>query len=482
MKAPIRTLIAASLSSLVAISYSAGGKANERANANEIEQPDYQGNDFYRAIGKLNGALTCTGSFIAIHDSPDAPAYVLSNGHCAIDPFNERSANTITVDEPVNYTIAFNYFHDSKDKAISVRIESIVYATMKGTDIALLKTDQTIAQLRQQGLEPFRLSDAETTVGEAITVSGIPIRVDALQNSFCTRGRQVDVVENYWHWYAMVSNACEGISTGSSGSPVFNAHQSIIGVLNTTSTGAIGETCYNGNPCEVTDQGPRVTPGQNYAVPTRGLSACFDPKGIFNLAATGCTLPKPSGIEVQDYPTLFAGNETTNTVWKFSIRSAVDNVRVKKTRRLTTSDSCQDIMGYGLPMQVSQFRPQEELLNIRDEAVYQYCVIAGHDERAEHPEVVQVIVDNTPPTLKPRINILLVGEVYRIEPIFNVPEYADYYVGLVTNPSLTCANVPYAPYRRIAFNAPSSLTKICVYGYDLARNKSPIFEYLPLQP
>ncbi|WP_109512930.1 trypsin-like serine peptidase [Pseudomonas ovata] len=483
MNTTLRTLITVSLSSLATLGSAANVTADDRTPPHEVEQPGYQGNDFYRAVGKLRGALTCTGSLIAPNASPDAPAYILSNGHCAANPFQLQSSNRIMVNEPVDYTIEFNYFHDSKDKTLPVRIASIAYGTMKGMDIALLKTDRTVAQLREQGLEPFRLSDAETTVGDTIMISGIPARVDALQNATCTHGRQVDVVENNWHWYAQVSNTCQGISTGSSGSPVFNADRAVIGVLNTTSTGAVGETCYNGNPCEVTDKGPRVIPEHNYVVPTQGLSACFDPQGIFTLGAPGCPLPKPSGLDVQNYPTIFAGhNETLNTTWQFDVQTSVKDIRVKKIRLDTPGDSCQVMTGYGPLIQANTFRPKEELLSASDEGVHQYCVIAGDDETARYPEVVQVIVDNTPPSLKPWVNILPKNHNVLIEPVFDLPEYSDFYVGLTTDPSLTCAEVDYVHYLRVPLKAPSSLAKVCVYGYDLARNKGPAFEYLPPQP
>lgn len=427
--------------------------------------------------------MTCTGSFIGTSDAPDAPAYVLTNGHCAIDPFGRESANLITVDGTDKYTIDFNYFHDSQDRIVSVDLESVAYATMKGTDIAILKTDQTIAQMRNKGLQPFKLSEKAPMPGAGILISGVPIKVDALQNSRCTNGHQVDVVENYWHWYGLLNNTCQGISSGSSGSPVFDTRKSIIGIINTTSEGAVGETCYNGNPCEVHVGGPRILPNHNYVVPTLGLSACFGRDGHFNLAEAGCNLPKPSGIEVQDYPGIFAGkNNDGQNKWRFGIQTSLDKVRVKHFKLERASDSCQNLIGYGQPIDANSFHPGEQMLPVDEEGVHQYCIIAANDETARHPEVVQVLVDNTAPAMRPEINTFELGEMMSVKPSFRAPEYSDYVVGFSLDPSLECAEGDYRSYRRGPVNVPLTSAKVCVYGYDLAGNRSEVFEYLPPWP
>lgn len=122
------------------------------------------------------------------------------------------------------------------------------------------------------------------------------------------------------------------------------------------------------------------------------------------------------------------------------------------------------------------------MLPVNEEGVHQYCVIAANDEVARHPEVIQVLVDNTAPTSRPEVNIRVLGEIMTIEPIFRVPEYADYLVGFSLDPSLACAEEDYRRYRRIPVKIPPASAKVCVDGYDLAGNKSEVFEYLPPWP
>jgi hypothetical protein len=103
----------------------------------------------------LRGSLVCTAAFIATSDRVNAPVYVLTSGRCAADAFSDLSAIAVTVDQPVAYTVEFNYFYNSKHDTRLVNIDSVAYATMKGVDIAILKTDQTIALSVRQSLVVF---------------------------------------------------------------------------------------------------------------------------------------------------------------------------------------------------------------------------------------------------------------------------------------------------------------------------------------
>ena len=79
-------------------------------------------------------------------------------------------------------------------------------------------------------------------------------------------------------------------------------------------------------------------------MPTLGLSACFGRDGHFNLAEVGCNLPKPSGIEVQDYPWIFTSkNSDEHIKWHFSLQTSLDEVRVKQIKLEGPSDSCQSL-------------------------------------------------------------------------------------------------------------------------------------------
>lgn len=221
-----------------------------------VEIPDSGGNQFYKSIGRLRGEMSCTVSFVQFSDNLNAKAIFLSNGHCAQDAFNPSSGNNVFVDKEVNYTAKFNYFKDTADSDyIDVKINKVVYSTMSGNDISVMESDETVGQLINKGLMPYRVATQKIDSDTSIIVAGIPIDVGALQLSLCQAGENVDVIEGYWHWYDLSENSCQGISEGSSGSPVFDTNNNIVGLLNTTTRTAIGSTCYIGNPCVIDGQG-----------------------------------------------------------------------------------------------------------------------------------------------------------------------------------------------------------------------------------
>lgn len=448
-----------------------------QASDNKIEIPDSQGNEFYRAIGKLFGDLICTAAFIKTSNSPDAKAYLLTNGHCAQDAFNYTSSNTVNLDYPVSYSTQFNYFHNSQGNTIPVTVNRVSYSTMKDIDLAILQTDKTIGQMMAFGLQPYPLAPSLPTSGEQIVISGIPINVGALQLSYCKQGYKVDVVEKNWHWNGVDNNNCQGISSGSSGSPVFNVNREVIGVINTTNVGSVGQTCYSGNPCEVGPRGALIEADLNYMIPTHQLQSCFDEEGDFNINNQNCSLPKPTAIRINDYPFIFSGRNSANKQWKFNLETTLSEIRVKKIQLNSLYDNCKNIAGYSDPIKVSSFHPKDEELPILAEGVHQYCIIPGDAKTANNPEVVQIIIDNTPPTLRPYVDISAFLEDLRINPIFMVPEYDDYYVAFGPLGNIDCSNAHYSHYRRLPFLTENVPTKMCVYGFDAAQNQSGIFEY-----
>jgi hypothetical protein len=133
---------------------------------------------------------------------------------------------------------------------------------------------------------------------------------------------------------------------------------------------------------------------------------------------------------------------------------------------------------YSAPTAVANFNPGEELLPVSQEGVHQYCVIPGNSETANDPEVIQVLIDNTSPTLKPEVRIVPNRKEIYIEPIFRMPEYADYFLAYGPRNSLECATARYKRYQSIPLLAPNVQTKVCLYGFDLAGNRSRTFEYL----
>src|SRR5262245_1160287 len=84
----------------------------------------------YSGIVRYQGRATCTGVFLDTipegRDPGDAPAYVLSNGHCSDFP----GANDVLIDRPSpRGQVIFNYFVDTRNRQVPVAVERIAYAT-----------------------------------------------------------------------------------------------------------------------------------------------------------------------------------------------------------------------------------------------------------------------------------------------------------------------------------------------------------------
>lgn len=457
-----------------------------RALALEPELPGGEGNEFYRAIARLHGSLTCTASFIHTSDKADAPAYLLTNGHCAFDPLEPDSGNRIVLNADVPdtpYTAEFNYFHDTLDQTIQVRIVRITYATMKGQDIAILQTDQTVSELESRHLTPLRISPVAPEKDQAVTVAGIPINRGALILSRCSTGSTTDVIENYWHWSGLTSNNCTGISSGSSGGPVFDLQQPahIVGITNTSNIGAVGDTCYAGNPCKIDESGVGIDRNTNYQVPTTYLSACFDPSGTFNLYATGCQLPKPSTLTISEYPFVYSGeNAQYGNTWKFKLRGSGDFVKFKTVDLNRQRDSCHIITGYSQPIKLSDFDVSDAPMPIYSEGPHQYCIIRADNLDATDPEVVQVLIDNTAPDVSPPVQFTPSDDLL-ITPVFLPPEYVDYSVAVGELGHIDCETATYTPYRRIPIHTALVPTTLCINGADFSENRSKNFvlQYVP---
>lgn len=442
------------------------------------ELPESGGNSFYRSIGKLSGNMTCTLSFVQFSDNLNAPATFLSNGHCSQNAFSSSASNDVTVGKAVNYTAKFNYFQDSIEagETISVGINKVLYSTMKGVDISVLSSDQTVAQLIAQGLTPYRISQDSLPSETAITVAGVPIDVGALQLSHCESGDTFNVIEGYWHWYNFNENNCQGISSGSSGSPVFDNNQNMVGLINTTTNTAVGKTCYSGNPCAVDGEGAHVKKNKNYVVPIQDLKQCFNSSGTFALNSPGCPLPKSSNINIANYPYIFSGENSRYKQWKFTVNSE-SKIRYKNILLSDNTQTCQDLSGYSAPIDASQVNFSETKIDINKEGIHQYCII-GENDNASAPNVVQVQVDNTAPSTKPILNVTPIG----FEPIFMVPEYSDYWLAWGNPDEIDCDDARYIQYRRNPIRIQSVPLKVCVYGFDAAGNQSPNFDYLIESP
>ena len=122
----------------------------------------------------------CTG-FIIDHGVSKAPAYLMTNGHCV----NLFDSTEVLHQVPVEGEARFSLFKDKLAGAVSVNISEISWASMRGTDMAILKTDQTLAELKQQGFSAYKLAPLPKP-GTALSIFGVPVQ-DIPQDEWALR-------------------------------------------------------------------------------------------------------------------------------------------------------------------------------------------------------------------------------------------------------------------------------------------------------
>lgn len=448
-----------------------------------------------KGIAKFDGASNCTGTFIQISDQADAPAYLITNGHCAQD----WHPNDVYRDVPAaeGYAATFNYFIDTQDAQVTVPAKTIAYSTMKGRDVAIVELDTTVGELTGQGIQPFAIADT-APAPTSISVFGVPVTNLLPEESFlrredCSMTGQANLLEFQWHFFDAFRNTCRDIFGGSSGSPVFVKDSgAVFALINTTTVG--GEfACALGVPCEVTDVGIQMHPNTSYATPIFGISNCFDSEGRFDLDSSNCPLDAGDQLTLEGFPLSAIqpvitddSGATHRVTWNTTLTGDFTYYRYKTG---TVSDvNCRAEDGYSDPIALTKDNLIEEEIP-EAEGFYYLCVVAGNSPTVDstwqaipNATVVFAHIDTTPPVIPPTFSVQEFETEYLVEPIFKIPELVHFILKFGP-PDTTNCNDPagYSPYRRIAvtITKPDQIpAKVCVIGYDDANNPTPPLEQI----
>ncbi|MFA1549621.1 serine protease [Actinomadura chokoriensis] len=240
--------------------------------------------DFHGIVALSN----CSGSLVRTPNSADSdPALVLTNGHCYEGGM--PSAGQVIKNRSSSRT--FTLLNSSGTGSLgTLRANSMLYATMTDTDVALYRLNRTYASIQQTyGTTALELSLQHPTAGTGLrVVSGYWRRMYSCNlDGFAYRLR-----ESQWTWKDSVryTSSCNTIG-GTSGSPVIDAASGkVIAVNNTMNED--GASCTLNNPCEV-DEAGNVTVRQNigYAQETYILGACIAPGSVIDFNRPGCLVP-----------------------------------------------------------------------------------------------------------------------------------------------------------------------------------------------
>ncbi len=428
----------------------------------------------FSSVGRLHAAMTCTAFLWKPEGAgPEAKALALTNGHCVM-PYSDRSsAYDVWVKRPASseWKLVLNYFVDTPESRRTIPVQSIVYATMKATDLALLELNASWAELERDGLKPLPEAQKPASANSPIRTVGVPLgpfpsAEQFLREAHCVEETRASIVEWYWTWFDAHRNSCADIHEGSSGSPVVNAQGEVYAILNTTSAGSISDSCYLGNPCEMQRPGAFMVANKNYALDLTDLSQCFQNQLL--TFGPDCPLPPPETVAYRNAPVIPTGPldkqgqpirwavEAQGALWKLGPVGEID---------------CRDDDEYR-----SEALPSGPLS--QDNGVYLLC-LQKKDADERFPTVVVLSLDTRAPTLKPELSLHSSAQFLSFEPIFQVPELSLYWVGFGPKGQTNCENLKLTPYRRIPVRIPAKdlPARICVQGEDHAGNRGPIFAY-----
>ncbi len=243
----------------------------------------------------------CTGTFLDTGALANAPAYVLSNGHC-VGP-KLMGPGDILVDQPASpgMNFRFNYFVDAGKNVRMVPIRRVVYATMHHTDIAIFELDATYAQLVSEGFVPHVIAAADPVAGTQVEMVGVPqngVRraTRFVRRSTCRVGDRTNLKEGDYTFSGAFRHWCSSVG-GSSGSPVIARQSGEIVAINNTGvddSALAAPECSIDRPCEVAPDGSVTTDVKtNYAQKTSNIPTCVDRSGIFGVKVPGCRLEVP---------------------------------------------------------------------------------------------------------------------------------------------------------------------------------------------
>lgn len=451
----------------------------------------------FKPVGKLKAySANCTATLIAGAHTPvpTKRALVLTAGHCA----GHFNANTVIVDRAAgsNWTFTPDYFIDTQSSQHHFDVSKILYATMKGVDLAVLQLDATYGELAALGIQPMTLYAATPLPTTPIETAHIPVRDVSdpaeqfmrLSACYADIGRPTFEGDDPWLWNHAVPNFCKGIAGGSSGSPVvLKDSAEVIGVINTVvDTDQIG--CGENRPCELQGTGSLPREGAAYYIPIDPIAQALTADSDLDLSqldpGTGATLTRVgSEWSTQSWSNQ---NDTLRPAhWNLQIGEGTEQIRYK-TGLASTTD-CSDLNGYG-PALDSADQPLMSLAVPSDEGIYKLCAIgkASEEDTWQDPKDATVMlhqIDDTPPVVTPYVNILGQGDdawlvkgwprAYEIRGGSLLIKYGPKastdcsdFAGYVIN-----ALIPVG----VVLKKSEAPWRVCLRGFDLAGNAAPLY-------
>jgi hypothetical protein len=447
------------ITGLILIISACGGSRESQFSSNSKEvTPEVQ-----TGIAKYQGKADCTAFLLDLKNDA-APAYMLTSGHCAQNFSALDTPYTVIQNESVTHKVTFFYTESNQASQKIFIVPTVVYSTMNQTDIAILKLNSTVGELRSQGIEPITIQSSASATNASISVIGTPIG-QFIKQVFCTQGRLTDVTEFSWVWSQLQSNNCLKIYPGMSGSPVYDMNsRQVVGIVNTTTIDMIESVnCYLSSPCEITSQGTRPIANTSYAVPIEKLHACFV-NGHWSPQANICPLALASGPAIlPSYLYSPMQHKQATQRWRFEGDTNEDVMIKIITAGL---DTCQNTNDY------KPFNTHELPYLPTQENMYLAC-LRNKNGLTIHP----IQIDNTAPKTPAKVKVLFERGSSRLVELGFAPPEISGYLHTTANSEQACLEAQdFSQYHRVPLllNAP---TYLCLKISDRAGNLTGINTY-----
>ncbi len=451
----------------------------------------------FSSVVMLDAGSNCTGTVIDTGVA-QAPAYVLTNGHC-VGAMGASPQQTKLGQEWFGSAVFFRAA-GNLDGVLTVPVTELAYATMRSTDTGIVRLDATLGDLEALGVRPVPLAAEEPEPGAAVTNVGVPVQdlMDedwVLRAGSCTLGEQSTVIEFRWLWFHVWSNDCPGIVQGSSGSPLFETGPDgtpteVVAMINTTTWGTSAEdggACFLHRPCVLQDTGPVLVEETSYAQSVAGVGECF-PDGVFALGG-GCPLPN-SSLWTEFGGGAYRGGDLPDAAGRTPVASFVGAEQGSmRTALLPLGDgtACTEQATYAgaEELELPQASEPWELVGAQvpvqlpqEEGWWLLCAVAGTDHAGAASVLYQV--DRTPPVIEAGAVVEDIGGgAVTVLPITHPPEIQTVRFTWGDPDTVDCddpsgfQDFMMVPLTLLAEDLPALY---CVYGMDSAGNPTPVVQ------
>lgn len=333
----------------------------------------------WNGIGRLEsvGNSRCSAVLLdtrAAGNPDDAPAYLLTSGHCAY-----TSPGMIAHNLPIRGHVEFNYFKDTAGQRQVYALKQLAWSSQHNIDLALIELAVPLKHLLDEGVQPLKLSAKPAKIDQPILAVGAPETANGytLRASACTLDAVVDIIEYPYVWNANLRNRCQDVLPGASGSPLLSRDDnSILGITGTTTRGSTpGNQCLKDTPCEVHDGQALWIAEANYASPIERLRNCFT-NGRFDTRPAACDMEPGFDLALKNAPYLQAIVNTGNRAWNLPFFTDTDHYYHKFVR---SPAQCQNPEGYGTG--ISARNASIGLPDTLEPGLHQLCLIGVHSDR-----------------------------------------------------------------------------------------------------